>query len=140
MGTTVYVIGVFDLFHRGHLEFLEASRSLGDRLVVAINGDEMVSTYKRRPVNDETDRLAIVSALRCVDRAFVIEEYDNRQELIRHGVDIIVHGNDWQPDSYMNQIKVDSDFLERHRIRLQFIPYYPGVSTSSIIRAIQESP
>lgn len=139
-GTTVYVIGVFDLLHRGHLELLKASRDLGDRLVVAINGDEMVSSYKRRPVNGEADRLAIVSALRCVDHAFVILEYDNRRELIRHGVDIIVHGNDWQPDSYMRQIKVDVEFLERHEIRLQFVPYYAGVSTSSIIRAIQEAP
>ncbi len=140
VGTTAYVIGVFDLFHRGHLEFLQAARALGDRLIVAINGDEMVSSYKRRPVNSEADRLAIVSALRCVDRAFVIGGYDNRTQLVRHKVDVIVHGDDWEPESYMEQIVVDREFLDRRGIRLQFVPYYGGVSTSSIIRAIREAP
>ena len=45
----VYVIGVFDLFHFGHVELLRRARALGDRLIVAINGDDMVASYKRRP-------------------------------------------------------------------------------------------
>ncbi len=139
-GTTVYAIGVFDLFHRGHLEFLKSARALGDRLVVAINGDEMVTSYKRRPLNNEADRLAIVSALRCVDRAFVIEGYDNRSELIRNEIDIIAHGDDWEPVSYMKQIVVDQRFLDQQGICLQFVPYHAGVSTTSIIQAIRGAP
>ena len=40
---TVLVIGVFDLFHRGHVEFLRRARQLGNRLIVVVNGDEFVS-------------------------------------------------------------------------------------------------
>ncbi|MCP5042652.1 MAG: adenylyltransferase/cytidyltransferase family protein [bacterium] len=137
---TVYVIGVFDLFHRGHLAFLEHARALGSRLVVAINGDAMVASYKRKPFHSEQDRLTIVRALRCVDEAFVIHGYDNRRPMLEHEVDIVVHGNDWEADSYMEQIRVDSAFLERHRIELCFIPYTDGVSTSSIIETIRRSP
>lgn len=137
-GPIVYAIGVFDLFHRGHLEFLEAARALGSRLVVAVNGDEMVTSYKRKPVHCEADRLTIVRALRCVDQAFVIRGYDNKPALMRHKVDMIVHGDDWKPESYMKQIVVDQEFLDRNRIVLHFVPYYKGVSTSAIIRDLRE--
>lgn len=63
----VYVIGVFDLFHFGHVELLRRAKELGDRLIVAINGDEMVASYKRRPFLSERDRLEVVKACRYVD-------------------------------------------------------------------------
>lgn len=134
---TVYAIGVFDLFHRGHLAFLERARALGDRLVVAINGDDMVASYKRRPVHSEEDRLAIVSALRCVDHAFVIRDYDNRRAMLEHEVDVVVHGDDWEADSYMEQIRVTPRFLARHGIQLRFVSYTAGVSTSEILERIR---
>lgn len=59
----VYVIGVFDLFHFGHVELLRRAKELGDRLIVAINGDEMVASYKRRPFLSEQDRLEVVKCL-----------------------------------------------------------------------------
>jgi len=58
----VYVIGVFDLFHIGHVELLKRAKSIGNKLIVVVNGDEMVSSYKRKPIYDEKDRLAIVSS------------------------------------------------------------------------------
>ncbi len=136
-GATVYVIGVFDLFHRGHLSFLERARACGERLVVAINGDDMVASYKRRPIHSEEDRLAIVGALRCVDHAFVIRDYDNRRAMLEHEVDIVVHGDDWEARSYMEQIRVSERFLERHGIELRFIPYTEGISTSAILERIR---
>lgn len=71
----VYVIGVFDLFHFGHVELLRRAKELGDRLIVAINGDEMVASYKRRPFLSEQDRLEVVKACRYVDDAFIIHGY-----------------------------------------------------------------
>jgi glycerol-3-phosphate cytidylyltransferase len=53
----VYVIGVFDMFHRGHVEFLKKAKSLGERLIIAVNGDQMVGEYKRKPMMSEQDRL-----------------------------------------------------------------------------------
>lgn len=41
--------GVFDLFHRGHIELLRRPKDLGDKLIIEINGDEMMTSYKRPP-------------------------------------------------------------------------------------------
>ncbi|HXJ69462.1 MAG TPA: adenylyltransferase/cytidyltransferase family protein, partial [Verrucomicrobiae bacterium] len=38
----VFTNGVFDLLHRGHAEYLEDARALGDRLVVGVNTDASV--------------------------------------------------------------------------------------------------
>ncbi len=79
MFRNVYVIGVFDLFHRGHVEFLKQARSLGKNLIVAVNGDEMVASYKRKPFYCELDRLEILKSCKFVDEAFIITGYDNKE-------------------------------------------------------------
>ena len=135
---TVYVIGVFDLFHRGHVELLKKAKGLGDRLVVAINSDEMVANYKRKPVINENDRLAVVKACSYVDEAFIIPDLDNKLYVIKYNVDIIVHGDDWTGEGYLNQICMTPEFLQKHQIELVYLPYTKGISTSKIINSIQE--
>ncbi|MCY6315229.1 CDP-glycerol glycerophosphotransferase family protein [Bacteroides fragilis] len=135
---TVYVIGVFDLFHRGHVELLKKAKGLGDRLIVAINSDEMVANYKRKPVINENDRLAVVKACSYVDEAFIIPDLDNKLYVIKYNVDIIVHGDDWTGEGYLNQICMTPEFLQKHQIELVYLPYTKGISTSKIIKSIQE--
>ena len=135
----VYVIGVFDLFHRGHLELLKKAKKLGDRLIVAINGDDMVSKYKRKPIFNEEDRLAIISSLRLVDEAFIIRIFDNKKVMIDREVDIIVHGTDWDRDSYLKQIRVTESFLDENKISLELVPYTNGISTSDLVNTIKNS-
>ena len=139
MGKNIYVIGVFDLFHKGHVELLKKARALGDKLIVAINGDEMVADYKRRPYFSENDRLALIEACRYVDEAFIIKEYDNKAYIQKYGIDIIVHGDDWAKESYMAQIKVDEAFLKENKVALCLLPYTNGISTSDLIKKIKES-
>ncbi|MGN6619092.1 MAG: adenylyltransferase/cytidyltransferase family protein [Ilyomonas sp.] len=135
----VYVIGVFDLFHRGHVEFLKKAKSLGEKLIVAINGDEMVASYKRRPFYSEYDRLEIVKACRYVDEAFIIRDYDNKEYIEKYAVDAIVHGNDWEMNSYIEQIRVTKAYLQERNVDLILVPYTSGVSTSQLIKKIKEN-
>lgn len=137
MSKNVYVIGVFDLFHRGHIELLKKAKQLGDKLIVAINGDEMVAQYKRQPVFSEEDRLFIIEGCKYVDEAFIINDFDNKKYLLEHQVSIIIHGDDWPRQSYLEQIRVDEEFLERHNISLILLPYTKGISTSDLIRNIK---
>ena len=138
MYKNVYVIGVFDLFHRGHVEFLKKAASLGENLIVAINGDDMVASYKRRPFYPEEDRLAIIKACKYVHEAFIINGYDNKEYIEKYEIDAIVHGNDWERESYLQQIRVTDDYLKTRNAELVLVPYTAGVSTSHIIKQIKE--
>jgi D-glycero-beta-D-manno-heptose 1-phosphate adenylyltransferase len=73
---TVLANGCFDLLHVGHLRYLEGARALGDLLVVAINSDKSMRLIKDsgRPILGEDERVALISALRCVDYVVVFDE------------------------------------------------------------------
>src|SRR5687768_17982641 len=70
--------GCFDILHVGHVRYLEGARKLGDTLVVALNSDRSVRALKGadRPILNESERVALVSALRCVDHVVVFDEAD----------------------------------------------------------------
>jgi cytidyltransferase-like protein len=65
--TRVYADMVADLFHYGHVEFLQRAGELGDTLVVGIHSDATVESYKRRPVMTMRERIGVVEACRYVD-------------------------------------------------------------------------
>ena len=81
MSRTVITFGTYDVFHVGHLRILERAAELGDRLVVGVSADALnISKKGRAPVFSESERLAIVSAIKGVDEVFVEESL----ELKRH--------------------------------------------------------
>lgn len=71
----VVVTGVFDVLHVGHVRFLRSISERGLPLVVGIESDERVRSWKGpgRPVNPADERAETVSALSCVTGSFVIE-------------------------------------------------------------------
>ena len=68
MSKTVITYGTFDLFHRGHVSILQRLKALGDRLIVAVSSDEFNALKGKRSLYPYEDRVAIVSALSCVDQ------------------------------------------------------------------------
>jgi len=70
--------GCFDILHVGHVRYLQHARTLGDVLVVAVNSDRSMRRIKDagRPILGENERIALVSALRCVDYVLLFDEQD----------------------------------------------------------------
>jgi rfaE bifunctional protein nucleotidyltransferase chain/domain len=93
--------GVFDLLHVGHARYLAAARALGDRMLVAVNGDASAAALKGagRPVVPATDRAVLVAALRGVDGVVIFEE-STLDQLIR-SLQPAVHakGTDYREDT-----------------------------------------
>ena len=72
----VAVSGYFNPLHVGHLEMIEKSRKLGDKLVAIVNNDYQVKLKGSVPFMSQADRLKIVSALRYVDEVFLSIDRD----------------------------------------------------------------
>lgn len=93
--------GVFDLLHVGHARYLADARTLGDRLVVAVNGDRSAAALKGagRPVLAATDRAALVAALRGVDLVTVFEEETVDRLLAELRPAVHAKGTDYRPET-----------------------------------------
>jgi D-glycero-beta-D-manno-heptose 1-phosphate adenylyltransferase len=93
--------GVFDLLHVGHARYLTGARALGDRLVVAINGDRAAADLKGagHPVQSAEERARLVAALRGVDRVVVFEETGADGLLEELDPDVHAKGTDYQVDA-----------------------------------------
>src|SRR5207249_6584141 len=96
----VFTNGVFDLLHRGHVEYLEEARGLGDRLVVGVNSDASVRRLKgpARPLIPQEERAELLEALEAVDLVAIFDG-DTPLELIKEvEPDVLAKGGDWAPD------------------------------------------
>jgi len=91
----VYVAGAFDLFHIGHLDFLEKCAEKGDYLIVGLHTDPVVNRYKgaNYPIMNLHERVLSVLAYRCVDEVVIGAPYAVTSEMIDHfKVDVVCHG------------------------------------------------
>jgi D-glycero-beta-D-manno-heptose 1-phosphate adenylyltransferase len=93
--------GVFDLFHVGHLRYLEGARAEADLLVVAVNSDASTRANKgpNRPIVPEAERAEIVAALACVDHVLLFDSKDVVPVIRALRPDVQVKGTDYTPDT-----------------------------------------
>lgn len=119
----VFTNGVFDILHRGHVTYLEEARALGASLVVALNSDASVKRLGKgddRPINSLEDRMAVISALQCIDLVTWFEE-DTPLERIRDArPDVLVKGGDWPIEKIAGAADVRSWGGSVHVIPFQF--------------------
>lgn len=125
--------GTFDLIHVGHVRTLEASKKLGDILIVGLNSDKSVKSYKGkgRPLNSEKDRAEMLSALACVGYVVVFDEPDPRALLEKIKPDI--HTN---LETYGEQC-IEADTVKKNGGKLVLLPVVKGYSTTELIKKIK---
>jgi D-glycero-beta-D-manno-heptose 1-phosphate adenylyltransferase len=129
----VFTNGVFDIVHRGHVEYLTKAKAIGDVLIVGMNTDTSVRRLKgpERPVVSQDDRAFVLAALRAVDYVCLFDE-DTPYNLIKAIVpDVLVKGSDWAIDDI-----VGKDVVEAAGGKVQTIDYVPDRSTTNIIKKI----
>lgn len=68
--------GYFNPLHKGHIEYLQKAKSLGDYLVVIVNSDHQRALKNSKVFMDQDERMSIVGALRCVDEVFLSIDED----------------------------------------------------------------
>jgi len=120
---------VADLFHFGHVNFLRQAREHGDYLLVGIHADEVVQSYKRKPIFTMEERVASVEGCRYVDEVIPNAPLTVSREWIeQHKIDVVMHGDDFTDDEYELCYKTP---IEMGIFRT--VSYTPGISTSEII-------
>lgn len=131
----VYMDGVFDLFHRGHIEAIKRCKQFGDTVIIGVHNDKDCTQYKRKPIISEQDRVFMVKHCKFVDAVvFPAPLIVTGEYLKKHSIDIVVHAFASKDD-----IKKQEDF-HKVPIRLNImrvIPYHNGISTTGIIKKIQ---
>ncbi len=130
----VFANGCFDLLHVGHVRYLEAARSLGDALLVAINSDRSVRELKGegRPVLGERERAEVLAALAAVDGVTVFDELSPRSLIAEVLPDVLVKGGDYALDEIHGREEV-----EAAGGRVLALPFVEGASTTGIIERVK---
>jgi glycerol-3-phosphate cytidylyltransferase len=135
-----FTAGVFDLFHVGHLNLLERCKEQCEYLVVGICNDDYVKKVKKTtPIIEEKDRVRIIDALKCVDKAVLIDietTNDKMLALEKFGFDVLFSGDDWKDSERYK--KTEEQFAPLG-VKIEYLPYTKGVSTTDIKQKIDKN-
>lgn len=129
----VFTNGVFDIIHRGHIDYLHKARSFGDLLIVGLNSDSSVRRLKgnKKPLQKQADRAAIVVSLKPVDYVVLFGE-DTPERLIEAiRPDILIKGADYN----VSQI-VGAKFVKSYGGKVRRVRLSAGRSSSDLIKKL----
>lgn len=128
-----YTAGVFDLFHVGHLNLLERCKEMCEVLIVGVCDDDYVVNIKHKmPVFTENERVRILNALKCVDRAELVDfkiTDDKMLALEKFHFDVLFSGDDWKGSERYN--KTEEQF-SKVGVSIEYLPYTKGISSTDI--------
>lgn len=129
----VFTNGVFDIIHRGHVEYLAKAKSFGDVLIIGLNSDVSVRRLKgkSRPVQPQTDRAVILLALRSVD--YVVFFGEDRPDRLIESVkpDVLVKGADYR----LSEI-AGASFVKSYGGQVKRVKLTPGRATRKILKRL----
>ena len=136
----LYIDGIWDLFHCGHIKQLQYLKNLYKKdvyLIVGVINDNDSENYKRRPVYDEKCRKLLLESCKYVDKVIENAPLIITKDFVESNkIDIVCHGfsnkNDMkkQEEFFKEAIKLNK-FLE--------VPYNYGMSTTEIINKIKNN-
>lgn len=132
--TVVFTNGCYDLLHPGHIRLLEAARSLGDVLVLALNTDSSIARMKGpwRPLMPEADRADLAAAIEAVDAVTLFDEDTPRELIAQLLPDVLVKGADW------SHFIAGREEVEAAGGKVLALPLEPGYSSTNIVAKLLE--
>ena len=126
----VYTSGTFDMLHYNHIKMLEYARALGDILIVGVNTDELVASYKSQPVIPFEERIALMKVLKFPDIVIPQDSLNHANKVDKLKFDVFVVGDDWAGKF---------DYLETQGVTVVYFPYGKGISSSNLKKRIYDN-
>lgn len=130
-----YTTGVFDMFHIGHLNILKNAKSQCDYLIVGVTTDELVSYKNKQAIIPHEERMAIVEAIKYVDKVVPQEDMDKMGAWKEHQFDVMFVGSDWQGTDKWNAF--EKQFAEVGT-DIVYFPYTKGTSSTQLRNVLNE--
>mgnify|MGYP002859823701 FL=1 len=129
----VFTNGVFDIIHRGHVEYLREAKNCGDVLIVGLNSDSSVKMIKgdKRPIVTEENRAYVLANLKPVDYVIIFNEDTPYNTIKKIVPDFLVKGADWDEDKI-----VGSDIVKQSGGEIKRIKFVENNSSTNIIEKI----
>ncbi|WP_323773401.1 bifunctional D-glycero-beta-D-manno-heptose-7-phosphate kinase/D-glycero-beta-D-manno-heptose 1-phosphate adenylyltransferase HldE [Alcanivorax sp.] len=131
----VFTNGCFDIIHAGHVGYLDSARRQGDRLVLAVNGDDSIRRLKGpgRPINPLERRMAVLAALEAVD--WVVPFDTDTPEPLLEAIkpDVLVKGGDYSVEEV-----VGHEFVKRYGGEVKVLDFIDDISTTKIVERIRK--
>lgn len=130
----VFTNGCFDILHAGHVRYLNKARSFGDCLVLGLNSDASVRSFKgpTRPINCQEDRAEVIDALACVDYVVIFEERTAESIISKVKPDVYVKGGDYTIDTLP-----EAKIVMSYGGAVELVQLVEGRSTTNVIKKIQ---
>jgi D-beta-D-heptose 7-phosphate kinase/D-beta-D-heptose 1-phosphate adenosyltransferase len=127
--------GSFDLLHSGHLYILNEARQQGDVLIVGLNSDRSIRSYKGhgRPIVSERQRAEMLLALRMVDYVHIFDESDPIAFLAEVRPDVHVNGSEYGRNC------IESETVRRSGGTIHIVERLPGLSTSGLLQSLRST-
>ena len=136
LAETGYIPGAFDLFHVGHLRYLQNAKALCDRLIVGVLTDEVIMEYKGiLPSIPLQQRMEIIRALECTDAVVEAHTRDVYAEWEKMAFDVVFIGDDWFGDEQWADWRSK---LEKECVIIRYLPRNCHISTTNIRASIKE--
>lgn len=118
------------MFHIGHLNLINHAKEYCDHLIVGVNSDELVESYKHKiPVINQEERREIVANIKAVDECVIATTLDKMQSWEQLHYDAIFIGDDWKGDARWQQTKED---LAKIGVDVVFLPHTDGITSTQL--------
>lgn len=126
--TIGYTAGTFDMFHVGHLNLLKHAKERCDYLIVGVNSDELVRTYKNKDVVIPLEeRMQIVEAIKYVDEVVRMDTLDKLTAWEQNKFDLIFIGDDWKGSE---RWKKTEEEMAEYGVKVVYLPYTQQTSST----------
>ena len=131
-----YTQGVFDMFHIGHLNLLKQAKEHCDILIVGVNSDDLVRNYKHKSaIIDENQRANIISSIRYVDKAVIVNTLDKVDALKKFKFDALFIGDDWRGNPRWIETE---KIMKENGVDLVYLSRTQGISSTELRAKLDE--
>ena len=129
----VYIDGIWDLFHYGHVNFIKRCKKEGDILIVGVTSDKDCEEIKRKPVLTMDERIKVLESCKYVDKIIAPCPCQGitKDFIEEHKINLIIHADDYSEENLKKYYSVPIELGI-----FKSISYTTTISTTTIINRL----